>query len=88
MLQTPSVRAMLLFIVCSHDPEVMEKAVFKEVRITVPAPKNFVPYRDYLGSRLETLNAETGDRRVLYETPEGIEAPNWTPDGTALIYKL
>ncbi len=72
--------------VCSHNPDVTEKAVFKDVRITIPAPKNFVPYRDYLGSRLETLDVGTGDRRVLFETPEGIEAPNWTPDGSTLIY--
>jgi TolB protein len=72
--------------VCSHNPDVAEMAVFKDVRITIPAPKNFVPYRDYLGSRLETLDVETGDRRVLFETPEGIEAPNWTPDGSTLIY--
>lgn len=72
--------------VCSHDPEVTEQAIFKDVRVTVPAPKTLVPYRDYLGSRLETVDVDTGDRRVLYETPEGIEAPNWTPDGAALIY--
>ncbi len=72
--------------VCSHNPEVIEKAVFKDVRITVPAAEDFVPYREYIGSRLETLNVDTGDRRVLFRTPEGIEAPNWTPDGGTLIY--
>jgi hypothetical protein len=72
--------------VCSHNPEVIEKAAFKNVRITVPPPANFIPYRDYVGSRLERLDVDTGDRRVLYETPEAIEAPNWTPDGTALIF--
>jgi hypothetical protein len=72
--------------VCSHDAQVIEQAVFKNVRITIPARPGFVPYRDYLGSRLETLDVDTGDRRVLYRTPEAIEAPNWTPDGAALIY--
>ena len=72
--------------VCSHDPDVVEKAVFKDVRITVPAAEDFVPYREYLGSRLETLDVDTGDRRVLFSTSEGIEAPNWTPDGTTFIY--
>jgi TolB protein len=72
--------------VCSHNPEVIEKAVFKNVRITVPAAENFVPYRDYIGSRLEILDADTGERKVLLTTPEAIEAPNWTPDGTTLIY--
>ncbi len=72
--------------VCSHNPEVIEKAVFKNVRITVPAPEKFVPYRDYIGSRLETLDVDTGERRVLLETSEGIEAPNWLPDAASLIY--
>ncbi len=72
--------------VCSHNPEVMEKAIFKDVRINVPAAADFAPYRDYIGSRLETLDVDTGDRRVLFETTEPIEAPNWTPDGNTMIY--
>jgi TolB protein len=72
--------------VCSHNPEVVETAVFKYVRITIPASANLVPYRDYLGSRLETLDVYSGDRAVVYTTVDGIEAPNWTADGAALIY--
>jgi dipeptidyl aminopeptidase/acylaminoacyl peptidase len=72
--------------VCSHRDDVLEKAVFRNVRITIPAPEGFTPYRDYIGSRLETLDVETGQRRVLFRTADGIEAPNWTPDGDALIY--
>ncbi len=72
--------------VCSHNPEVVESAIFKDVRITIPASPKLVPYRDYLGSRLETLDVDSGDRSILYTTAEGIEAPNWTPDGAALIY--
>ena len=59
--------------VCSHNPEVIEQARFKTVRITVPAPETFVPYRDFIGSRLETLDVESGDRRVLVSTSERIE---------------
>jgi Tol biopolymer transport system component len=72
--------------VCAHNPDVVEEAVFKDVRITIPAWAELVPYRDHLGSRLEALDVNTGNRRVLMSTPEGIEAPNWTPDGTSLIY--
>ena len=72
--------------VCSHDPQAIEKGLFKNVRITVPAKPDFTPYQDYIGSRLETLNVDTGDRKVLYTTPDAIEAPNWTPDGKTLIY--
>jgi len=74
-----------LFI-CSHNKDVIEQAVFKNVRITVPAPNNFTPYRDYIGSNLEVLDLGTGNRRVVYSVADSLQAPNWTKDGKALIY--
>jgi TolB protein len=72
--------------VCSHNKDVMERAVFRDVRITVPAAENFVPYRDYIGSNLELLDVASGSRRIIHSTPDSLQAPNWTPDGGALIY--
>jgi len=72
--------------VCSHNPAVVEKAVFRDVRITVPARADFVPYRDYIGSSLEVMDIVTGNRRILYQAPDSLQAPNWTKDGRALIY--
>lgn len=72
--------------VCSHNNDVVEKAVFSNVRITVPARDNFVPYREYIGSDLEILNVEQGSRRVIYSVTDSLQAPNWTRDGKALIY--
>lgn len=72
--------------VCSHNEDVSETGVFKNVRITVPAKENFRPYQDYLDSRLETLDVQTGERRVVFNAAGSIQAPNWTPDGKALIY--
>ena len=72
--------------VCSHNDNIIERAVFRDVRITVPAKPDFVPYRDYIGSNLEILDIDSGNRRVIYRSPESIQAPNWTPDGKALIY--
>jgi len=37
-------------------------------------------------SQLVVASREGGDIRVIYETTELIEAPNWTPDGRWLIY--
>ena len=37
-------------------------------------------------SILETLDVDTGKRRVLREFDDTIEAPNWTQDGSCLIY--
>ena len=72
--------------VCSHNNEVVEKASFRDVRITVPVKDEFVPYRDYIGSNLEILDVETGYRKVVYSVPDSLQAPNWTKDGKALIY--
>lgn len=72
--------------VCSHNKDVVEKAVFSDVRITVPARDDFVPYRDYIGSNLEILDVDSGNRKIIYREPGSIQAPNWTPDGKALIY--
>lgn len=72
--------------VCAHDDEALEKAVFSNVRIVMPVPDDYVPYQDYLGSRLEVMDVETGLRTVLYTSPKSLQAPNWTLDGKALIY--
>lgn len=72
--------------VCSHNKDVSEKAVFSNVRITVPAKDSFVPYRDYIGSNLEVMEVATGKRKILYSAPDSFQAPNWTKDGKALIY--
>jgi len=74
-----------LFI-CSHVPDVLEKAIFSNVRIIIPAAKNFRPYKDYIGSHLETMDLATGLRRILYSAPNSLQAPNWTPDNKYLIY--
>ncbi len=71
--------------ICSHNPDVVEKGTFRNVRITVPAPADFKPYRDYIGSRLEVLNVKTGHRRVVHTVSDSMQAPNWTRDGKALI---
>jgi TolB protein len=74
---------------CSHNPEVVERATFRDVRLVRPAPEGFVPYRDYIGSRLEILEVATGIRHVVHASAgEPFEAPNWTPDGAALIFNV
>jgi TolB protein len=72
--------------VCSHNKDVEETAVFSNVRVTIPANPKFVPYRDYIGSDLEILDVASGERKVIYHTPDSLQAPNWTRDGKALIF--
>jgi Tol biopolymer transport system component len=71
---------------CSHNPDVVEKAVFRDVRIVRPVREGFTPYRDYIGSLLELLDVETGRRQVVHASAQPFEAPNWTTDGRALVY--
>lgn len=72
--------------VCSHNPDVVETAEFDNVRIVLPAPSGFVPYRDYIGSHIELMDMESGRRKVIHTAPNSLQAPNWTPDGKTLIY--
>ena len=74
-----------LFI-CAHNKKVVEKVIFDNVRINIPAKPDFVPYKDYIGSRIESMDVTTGVREVLYTAPISLQAPNWTPDGKTLIY--
>lgn len=62
------------------------EARFHNVRVVKPAPDSLVPYEEYLGSNLETMNVETGRRTIECTSPTSLQAPNWTPDGNALIY--
>ncbi len=70
--------------VCAHDKDAVEKATFSNVeladRTTATASQ------PVLFSILETITIASGDRRAVYVTPEHIEAPNWTRDGTAFIF--
>nr|WP_223808807.1 biopolymer transporter TolR [Rufibacter hautae] len=70
----------------SHNKDVLEKGIFRDVRLTVPAPDNLVQYRQYLGSNLEILDVATGNRETIYTSPKSLQAPNWTPNGKTLIY--
>lgn len=70
----------------SHNVDVLETGVFTNVRISVPAWQGLVPYKDYLGSRIEILEIATGKRELMHTSPASLQAPNWTPDGQSLIY--
>lgn len=72
--------------VCSHNADVLEVAKFRNVRVITPAPADFQPYRDYIGSNLEVMEVATGARKIIHTNANSIQAPNWTPDGEQLIY--
>ncbi|MBI4906657.1 MAG: TolB family protein [Acidobacteria bacterium] len=66
----------------SHDNSVTETGVFSDVDLTSrPAPEKRV-----VESTLETIDIATGERTIVRRAVEHFEAPNWTRDGSALIY--
>ncbi len=69
--------------VCAHDNNVLEKAVFSNVEMTTGAPQ--ASAEPVLQSTLEKVPLE-GDRRVVYQTSDHIEAPNWSRDGSFLLF--
>lgn len=70
----------------SHRGDVVEQAVFSNVRIVIPPDPDYTPYSDYIGSHLEVMDVETGHRKILHSIPHSLQAPNWTPDNQYLIY--
>lgn len=72
--------------VCAHNKDIVETASFDNVHIIIPPKGDFVPYRDYLGSHIETMDVTTGHREVIYFSPNSLQAPNWMPDNRSLIY--
>ncbi len=69
--------------VCSHDKDLLEKAVFTNVKVTVPAVSTASPV---LHSTLETVTIASTDRRVVYTDASHFEAPNWMRDGTNFLF--
>src|SRR6267143_4089639 len=72
--------------VCAHNNTAVERASFSNVRITIPAKRDLVPYREYIGSNLEILDVATGNATIVHRYHGSFQAPNWTPDDKALIY--
>jgi len=70
--------------VCSHDKNVVEKAVFSDVDLQTSAPT--AAAQPELYSSLEMATIASADRRVVYIAPGRFEAPNWTRDGSAFLF--
>src|SRR5438046_5597723 len=62
--------------VCSHDQDVVEKAVLSNVELK-PAEPAATAAASTLYSALEIITVASTDRRAIYVAPERFEAPNW-----------
>jgi TolB protein len=70
--------------VCSHNKNVVEKAIFSNVDLLTAAPAS--SGNPTLYSALETVAISSTDRHVVYLAPGRFEAPNWTRDGAAFLF--
>jgi len=71
----------------SHNADVLETGVFRDVRITVPFNgESDQNTRMTLGSNLELLEVATGNREIIYTVPYSIQAPNWMTNGKSLVF--
>lgn len=71
-------------IVCSHDDSVTETAIFSDTGLTTmgtPRIENRV-----VESTLEKVFIQTGVRNVVYRARRHFEAPNWSQDGSYLLF--
>ena len=71
-------------IVCSHDDTTQETAVFSNAQMR--SLGTFEMKDRVVESSLETIAIGTGQRKLVYRSRSHFEAPNWSPDGKALLF--
>jgi len=71
---------------CSHNPQNSVTGLFTNVRYDVAAAEGVDGYKTQSPSRLEILDIQTGERKIIYATTTHIEAPDWSRDGKFLIF--
>jgi TolB protein len=69
--------------VCSHDKDATEEAKFSKLEINIPVPPPAAPV---LYSNLETVTIDTTIRHIVYSAQGRFEAPNWSHDGSYLLF--
>ena len=68
---------------CAHDKNALEDATFSNVQLRPLAASTGTPV---LYGTLETIAASSTDRQVVYYSQGRFEAPNWSPDGSYLLF--
>ena len=69
--------------VCAHNKDVVERAAFSHVKLDHLPPATGEPV---LVSALETIPIASTDRHVEYVAATRFEAPNWSRDGSSLLF--
>jgi hypothetical protein len=71
---------------CSHNDSEFEQIMYSNVRIFREAPKGYEHSRENAISRMEILEVENGHRKVIHESQQFFEAPNWSHIEDYLIF--
>ncbi len=71
-------------MVCSHDNSTTETAVFSGVDFKSLGQAKAEDR--VIESTLEILCVQAGERRVVYRARRHLEAPNWSPEGSYLLF--
>jgi TolB protein len=71
--------------VCSHDLDVIETAVFSNVKIEVGGAGQADARTQKRRSKISILDLKSKSIRVIYAADQVFEAPNWSPDGKYLL---
>ena len=69
--------------VCAHNDDRIETATFSNVDLKIAAESKL---GTNLWSTLEVVPIASKDRTAVFTLPGRIEAPNWTHDGSNLVY--
>jgi len=69
----------------SHTKTTLTTSVFDHVKLSKPGAGAGMQRAKNRIARLTTIGIDGSDKRVIYETRDGIEAPNWSPDGKWLV---
>jgi TolB protein len=76
-------------LVCAHDNNALEKAVFSNVEMTsgrLPQAQAPATGPTPVESTLETIAIASKDRKVIYQARANFEAPNWSRDGKYFLF--
>jgi hypothetical protein len=69
--------------VCAHDKNAVEPATFSNVELRNLPASSGTPV---LHSTLETIAVSSTERQVVYHSDGRFEAPNWSRDGSYLLF--
>jgi Tol biopolymer transport system component len=70
----------------SHRKDLLTKATFDQVRLSTASAGPAATSTAKRVSQLTTLGIDGADKRIVYQTRDHIEAPNWSPDGRWLVF--